>query len=63
MSDQDSFFMKARPQIRVFVAKNGNLQVDVTQIDEEGEETIFDFIHLPMDCVEAVAKAMMRLAR
>lgn len=63
MSGQNDFYMEATPRISVFVAENGNLQINVTQMDDQGEKVEFNSVELPRNCVQPVAEAMLRLAQ
>ncbi|NRR28872.1 hypothetical protein HSX11_01615 [Oxalobacteraceae bacterium] len=64
MSEEtNDFFMEARPQISVFVAENGNLQIDVSQMNGSADRVEFNSVEIPPDCVQQVAEAMLRIVK
>lgn len=63
MNDSNDFFIEARPSVSVFVAENGNLQINVTRINEREDKVEFNSVELPLECVQQVAEAMLRIAK
>lgn len=58
----NDFFIDAQPQVSVFIGENGNLQINVTQMNDAAEKIEFNSVELPMNLVEQIAQAMLRIS-
>ncbi|WP_331693515.1 hypothetical protein [Pandoraea sputorum] len=59
----DALLIEARPEIQVFLAKNGQISITSKTFSESSEAVETDIVSIPLDCAEDVAKALVRIAQ